>query len=32
MTYAEMDKEKKNGMSHRGLALGKLKEWLEKQG
>ena len=28
-TYAEMDKQKKNGLSHRGLALTKLKKWLE---
>lgn len=29
-TYAEMDKAKKNGISHRGKALQKLREWLEK--
>jgi inosine triphosphate pyrophosphatase len=27
-TYAEMDKEEKNKISHRGKALDKLKEWL----
>ncbi|KAL8795711.1 MAG: hypothetical protein Q9182_007496 [Xanthomendoza sp. 2 TL-2023] len=27
-TYAEMDKVKKNGLSHRYLALAKLKDWL----
>ncbi|KAL8944410.1 MAG: hypothetical protein Q9216_000461 [Gyalolechia sp. 2 TL-2023] len=31
-TYAEMDQEKKNGLSHRFLALVKLKDWLESQG
>ena len=30
-TYAEMDKAKKNSMSHRALALAKLKEWLQSQ-
>ncbi|KAL1958311.1 hypothetical protein VTO42DRAFT_4628 [Malbranchea cinnamomea] len=30
-TYAEMDKEKKNKLSHRYKALMKLKEWLAKQ-
>ncbi|KAL8791412.1 MAG: hypothetical protein Q9213_000028 [Squamulea squamosa] len=28
-TYAEMDKVKKNGLSHRYLALAKLKDWLQ---
>ncbi|KAL9007256.1 MAG: hypothetical protein Q9188_000059 [Gyalolechia gomerana] len=28
-TYAEMDTAKKNGLSHRFLALTKLKDWLE---
>ncbi|KAI4186433.1 MAG: hypothetical protein L6R41_003480 [Letrouitia leprolyta] len=28
-TYAEMNTEKKNGLSHRFLALTKLKKWLE---
>ncbi|KAL8772568.1 MAG: hypothetical protein Q9209_002229 [Squamulea sp. 1 TL-2023] len=28
-TYAEMDKVKKNGLSHRYLALAKLKYWLQ---
>lgn len=27
-TYAEMDKARKNEISHRGKALAKLKEWL----
>lgn len=30
-TYAEMDKAKKNSLSHRGKALIKLKEWLQSQ-
>ncbi|KAL8658656.1 MAG: hypothetical protein Q9202_007497 [Teloschistes flavicans] len=30
-TYAEMDKTKKNGLSHRFLALTKLRDWLESQ-
>ncbi|MDI1492425.1 MAG: nucleoside triphosphate pyrophosphohydrolase ham1 [Ramalina farinacea] len=30
-TYAEMDKTKKNRISHRALALDKLKAWLESQ-
>ena len=30
-TYAEMDKAKKNGLSHRALALAKLKTWLQDQ-
>jgi len=30
-TYAEMDNAKKNGLSHRALALAKLKEWLQHQ-
>ncbi|KAL8640566.1 MAG: hypothetical protein Q9228_002518 [Teloschistes exilis] len=30
-TYAEMDKAKKNGLSHRFLALMKLRAWLESQ-
>ncbi|KAL9640481.1 MAG: hypothetical protein Q9164_000231 [Protoblastenia rupestris] len=30
-TYAEMDKAKKNGLSHRAIALGKLKQWLQTQ-
>lgn len=30
-TYAEMDTAKKNGLSHRFLALTKLKEWLKLQ-
>jgi inosine triphosphate pyrophosphatase len=30
ISYAEMDKAKKNGISHRGKALQKLREWLEK--
>ncbi|KAL8739281.1 MAG: hypothetical protein Q9181_000011 [Wetmoreana brouardii] len=30
-TYAEMDKAKKNGLSHRSLALAKLKDWLKLQ-
>jgi hypothetical protein len=29
-TYAEMPKEKKNKISHRGKALDKLKEWLKE--
>ncbi|KAF4212350.1 hypothetical protein CNMCM5878_001283 [Aspergillus fumigatiaffinis] len=29
MTYAEMDKEEKNRVSHRYKALAKLKQWLE---
>ncbi|KAL8972580.1 MAG: hypothetical protein Q9183_000473 [Haloplaca sp. 2 TL-2023] len=29
-TFAEMDKAKKNGLSHRFLALSKLKDWLEE--
>ncbi|KAI9741848.1 MAG: hypothetical protein M1834_000236 [Cirrosporium novae-zelandiae] len=29
-TYAEMDKEQKNSISHRGRALAKLREWLEE--
>ena len=28
LTYAEMPKEEKNKISHRGKALDKLKEWL----
>jgi inosine triphosphate pyrophosphatase len=28
-TFAEMDKQKKNRISHRSIALGKLKTWLE---
>ena len=27
-TFAEMDKQKKNTLSHRAIALGKLKNWL----
>ncbi|CAF9936740.1 MAG: nucleoside triphosphate pyrophosphohydrolase ham1 [Heterodermia speciosa] len=27
-TFAEMDKQKKNKLSHRAIALGKLKKWL----
>lgn len=27
-TFAEMDKQKKNSLSHRAIALGKLKDWL----
>ncbi|KAL2036967.1 hypothetical protein N7G274_010252 [Stereocaulon virgatum] len=30
-TYAEMDKAKKNSISHRGKALEKLKVWLESR-
>ncbi|KAK0512665.1 hypothetical protein JMJ35_004682 [Cladonia borealis] len=30
-TYAEMDKAKKNSLSHRALALTKLKDWLRTQ-
>ncbi|KAL8761833.1 MAG: hypothetical protein Q9184_002076 [Pyrenodesmia sp. 2 TL-2023] len=30
-TYAEMDQAKKNGLSHRFLALAKLKDWLALQ-
>ncbi|KAL6713094.1 nucleoside triphosphate pyrophosphohydrolase ham1 [Lecanora helva] len=30
-TYAEMDKAKKNAISHRALALAKLKSWLQSQ-
>ena len=30
-TYAEMDKAAKNKISHRALALEKLKLWLENQ-
>ncbi|KAL8952631.1 MAG: hypothetical protein Q9222_001470 [Ikaeria aurantiellina] len=30
-TYAEMDKVKKNGLSHRSIALVKVKGWLESQ-
>ena len=30
-TYAEMEKAKKNGLSHRALALAKLKQWLQTQ-
>ena len=30
-TYAEMDKAKKNRLSHRAIALGKLKDWLANQ-
>ena len=29
-TFAEMDKVKKNGLSHRFLALSKLKDWLQQ--
>lgn len=29
-TFAEMDKVKKNGLSHRFLALSKLKDWLKQ--
>ena len=28
-TYAEMDKAKKNTLSHRAVALSKLKLWLQ---
>ncbi|KAI0199072.1 inosine triphosphate pyrophosphatase [Astrocystis sublimbata] len=31
-TYAEMDKGKKNGISHRGKALEKLRQWMESGG
>ena len=30
-TYAEMPKEEKNKISHRGKALQKLIEWLNKE-
>ncbi|KAM0804579.1 inosine triphosphate pyrophosphatase-like protein [Usnea florida] len=30
-TYAEMDKAKKNTLSHRAIALSKLKHWLQAQ-
>ena len=30
-TYAEMDKAKKNTLSHRAIALSKLKKWLQAQ-
>ncbi|MCJ1459237.1 nucleoside triphosphate pyrophosphohydrolase ham1 [Mycoblastus sanguinarius] len=30
-TYAEMDKAKKNTLSHRAIALSKLKQWLQQQ-
>lgn len=30
-TYAEMDQAKKNGLSHRFLALAKFKDWLAVQ-
>ena len=30
-TYAEMDKDIKNTISHRGRALAKLREYLEKE-
>ncbi|KAF6223470.1 hypothetical protein HO133_000313 [Letharia lupina] len=30
-TYAEMDKAKKNMVSHRAIALSKLKRWLQAQ-
>lgn len=30
-TYAEMDKAKKNMVSHRAIALSKLKQWLQAQ-
>ena len=30
-TYAEMDKAKKNTLSHRAIALSKLKRWLQAQ-
>lgn len=30
-TYAEMDKDEKNKVSHRGRALEKLKAWMETQ-
>ena len=29
--YAEMDKSKKNGVSHRGKALEKLQTWFAKE-
>jgi inosine triphosphate pyrophosphatase len=30
-TFAEMTKDEKNGISHRYLALDKLRTWLEAQ-
>ena len=30
-TYAEMDKAKKNTLSHRAVALSKLRQWLQAQ-
>jgi len=30
-TYAEMDKAMKNTLSHRAIALSKLKQWLQTQ-
>ncbi len=30
-TYAEMDKARKNTLSHRAIALSKLKQWLQAQ-
>lgn len=30
-TYAEMEKAAKNKISHRAIALAKLKEWLKTQ-
>lgn len=30
-TYAEMDKARKNSISHRGKALAKLQEWFAKE-
>ena len=30
-TYAEMGKAKKNTLSHRAIALSKLKQWLQAQ-
>jgi inosine triphosphate pyrophosphatase len=30
-TYAEMPKDKKNQISHRGRALAKLVEWLKQE-
>ena len=30
-TYAEMDKAKKNALSHRAIALSKLRQWLQAQ-
>ena len=30
-TYAEMPKEEKNKISHRGKALAKLVEWLQQE-